>query len=1029
MTSSEEPERTEQQGPQDGSSEAGDGTSPAEAGEQATPPSGAEGAASADASAAADPPERPEAPPAPAEPAGAPLLPPTPPAPSAGAAPAAAPGSDRAWVGEAPAAGPAPGGAQAVGAPAAPASPLAAREPWVAGAISAGLGLAGALTASLVVTLTTVFAVQASGDADIAGIVNGAWFGLLVQFVGMGFLGPLGLTTSVFGAAPLSAAVFVVPVLVPVAAVAAILLFARRLAPPVDLAIGPRLAVAGAAGAAFSVVVALLQTVAPVAVRIPMVPPFDLRAVSVWSVLLSLVVIGVAVLVVLSPRGATRGRWRSAAAQAGEHLGAVGVVLGLVVFVVMAVQAGDGTASLLLLAPLLLPLLALDGAAIGGFSSVLMTGQGQLAGYGGDDSLVEGLSVFGSGLEVWQRILVIILALAALAVASIRWRVRRGAADDAISWALLPVAYGAAGLVVTAVGRVSASLAGSVEGVPFLGGLSGYASLGVGPAAWTFVLFAVIGVVVDVLARFVVPAVVRLMPRGLLRVLAAGTAIAPSVPRAAAAPSHPAPASGTAPGPGASTEDSPVAPAAGFDASPAGAPPVGAPAQSPLAPGAAPEAAPPTPAAPARPPAPGEAVAPLPPTPSAPADAGEPAGATSPDLAETAVLPPAAAPASAGDPLAALLGDEASQPAKPVSRRAKVGWIVTGGAVALVAVLAIAGSLVRGHLAETRFSPQAQVEDYLESVVAGDASGALALWGPNVTTGERVLLDDAVYAAAENRPTAHRILRTDAGEGSATVSAALTVDGKQHELWFELEADGTQAMIFDAWRITSGPEQSLRVAVGDGAAGPASVNGVEVDLSGLEATEGDGPGGTAALPVLPGTYSFAAPADTGVFTYGDDVAVEVLPDADRTGEGAQEEPVAFAPRWGEEAQQQAIAAVQERIDLCMTSDQFQPSDCRSVLGMYEPSYAVTGIERSWDEKPELSFEEGGDDGWGVEEPPAVVVSGGVLRIDYEWRWDEDDEWESDTTTDSAPFGGWGGSARVPVHADEDGEVTVDLSEF
>ncbi|MGO1629206.1 MAG: hypothetical protein ACTHX2_10365, partial [Microbacterium sp.] len=224
-----------------------------------------------------------------------------------------------------------------------------------------------------------------------------------------------------------------------------------------------------------------------------------------------------------------------------------------------------------------------------------------------------------------------------------------------------------------------------------------------------------------------------------------------------------------------------------------------------------------------------------------------------------------------------------------------------------------------------------------------------------------------------------------------------------------LQKHGTQAVLFDDWRIEEGPGQTL--VVGD-VSQVTRVNGVEVDLSGFADAEG-----ATALPVLPGTYTFEAPtSDDRPFTYGDDIAVTVLPNA---GGSEGDDALTFVPTWTDDAQQQAIAVVQERIDLCMTSDKFQPSDCSDVLGWREPSYAVTGIKRSWTQEPELTFVDDEDGAY-------VLVDGGRMHIDYQQRWDEDDDWEDDDTEVSAPFN-YG--TVVPVSVGDDGEVSVDLSEF
>ena len=951
-------------------------------------------------------------------------------------------------------------------------APLAAKDPWIAALITSGLALAGALAASILITLLGLFGGRLflgdRGGSEFFELLAPHWFAVIAQLLGAGFGGSLGASTSVAGAASFSVSALFIPVLVPIAALVSVRLFARRAVPRTDLTAGLRLVVAAAAGAAFALVVVILQLVAPLSIALPGAPgSFTTRAISFWSIIAGIALVGAAAFFVLSPVRTARSRARTALVQALEHIGGLGALIALAVIAVVAFDAnGAGEIiGLVLLAPVLLPFLAADGGAIASLATVgaSVTGGatneliGDFSGLGELAEDMPSVWMFSDFFPVWIRIVLPLVAVLALAIVSVRWRLRTGVARDGASWALLPVAYAVVGVLVTLAGRVSVSASVSTSGdlsALLEGGLGGTARVAFGPAVWTFLLFAVIGAVVEVLARFVVPAFVAAVPGGVVRTIAVGATVgsaaaaqsaaaatAPAAPAAPAAGASYAPAdpnaAAAAPAPGTpyapADPNAPAAPYAPADPSaPAGrvADPSAPPAPyAPVDPNAAAPHAPADPDATTTPPAAApepEGIPARPADPSAPSAQGLedpaalPAGHEVPPVpAEPALLAahgsPAAPPAPAQpyatasvDPVVAMLSDGARE-RTPVSRKAKIGWLIGGSAVVVLVAALVVGVFIKNHLAATTYSAQARAEEYLSAVVDGDAGRALELWAPNVTSAERVLLASEIYAAADDRPTAYEITDVDEYDGVVDVAAQLTVDSKNYDVLMRLQKHGTQAVLFDDWRIEEGPGQTL--VVGD-VSQVTRVNGVEVDLSGFADAEG-----ATALPVLPGTYTFEAPtSDDGPFTYGDDIAVTVLPNADGS-EG--DDALTFFPTWTDDAQQQAIAVVQERIDLCMTSDKFQPSDCSDVLGWREPSYAVTGIKRSWTQEPELTFVDDEDGAY-------VLVDGGRMHIDYQQRWDEDDDWEDDDTEVSAPFN-YG--TVVPVSVGDDGEVSVDLSEF
>ena len=96
-----------------------------------------------------------------------------------------------------------------------------------------------------------------------------------------------------------------------------------------------------------------------------------------------------------------------------------------------------------------------------------------------------------------------------------------------------------------------------------------------------------------------------------------------------------------------------------------------------------------------------------------------------------------------------------------------------------------------------------------------------------------------------------------------------------------------------------------------------------------------------------------------------------------------------------------------------------PKNCPNTLEFRDPSfYAVTDIARSWEEKPEVRYDQASN---------SVIVADGLMKVDYTWRYFEDDPWEPDSDTVYAPFDYF--DLYLPVLVDADGNVSVDLSQL
>ncbi|WP_188702935.1 hypothetical protein [Microbacterium nanhaiense] len=341
------------------------------------------------------------------------------------------------------------------------------------------------------------------------------------------------------------------------------------------------------------------------------------------------------------------------------------------------------------------------------------------------------------------------------------------------------------------------------------------------------------------------------------------------------------------------------------------------------------------------------------------------------------------------------------------------------------------------------YTADALVSEYLQHLTDGRASAAIDML-PQEPEGNQVLVNDEIYQAAQLRPESYEIQGTEVDGTLARVTASYTMGGDRYaDIAFTLEAEDEPDDEYGVWSLTEAP---LDYVLLWNVAAVETVNGVAVDLSsaGCEVCSADdlistvnGVGGATA--VLPGSYAFAAPESTDAITYGDDqvltvgherVSVEPAPYGaewvesaygytDEFVAGLLQGVVSFDARLSEEATAQAVDAVRKQIELCMQSDQFQPKNCPNTLEYRDPGfYAVSDIVRSWAEEPTVEYDPASS---------SVVVSGGEMKVDYTWRFFEDDPWEADDETVASPFGYE--PLRLPVTVADDGSVEVDLSQL
>ncbi|WP_150461847.1 hypothetical protein [Nesterenkonia ebinurensis] len=163
----------------------------------------------------------------------------------------------------------------------------------------------------------------------------------------------------------------------------------------------------------------------------------------------------------------------------------------------------------------LIVLLLWLGVPMVAFGSVTLSHIGgvTVAATEGNTTYRETLNLWTDNLFPWWVILLLVLlTVIALVLASFSWALARDnrALGNPLSWLTLPLAFAAAGIIASLFGRISMEInfGGFIPFVP-----AGDVSFG--PSWWTFSVFMLGGVVVEVLSRFMAPFVVNAFPPAL----------------------------------------------------------------------------------------------------------------------------------------------------------------------------------------------------------------------------------------------------------------------------------------------------------------------------------------------------------------------------------------------------------------------------------------------------------------------------------------------------------------------------------
>jgi hypothetical protein len=483
----------------------------------------------------------------------------TPPEPLAPPAPLAPPGASAdptVPVAAQPVAPPAPAGATASGAPAGPAAPAAPAstrsQPAVVGAatgLARRVGVSRTLGAVAIAAIVYLAAWIVSLVATLLSLVSASdaspdwgWaFEMPAQLVGLAVAGILTLSFTVMGVSADVSLVWL-PLFITAVIVTGILLLSRRdeRATPSETR-GVRWVRSAATGLAFALLVLLIAAILPIRFQfdggsdpyLAMLTASGSGSSVSFTAFLGALVIVTASGYVARASGATRtaradSPLRRAISGVLPSLGlyvAVASVL-ITVAIVITLIVRDG-ASTLLTFMLWLPTAILDGIGFINLVPVGLTGSAiALPGMSPSDTRLW----MPADFPVWGTVIVLVVNLALIVATGVALAlVRKNAGiSQALRWGTTVVAFAAFGALAAILGSITVwtSLDTSAAGETLDGILGGPASgllesvasvrLTVGLAAWTFIVFAILGALVEASATYLAPFLIPFVPASLI---------------------------------------------------------------------------------------------------------------------------------------------------------------------------------------------------------------------------------------------------------------------------------------------------------------------------------------------------------------------------------------------------------------------------------------------------------------------------------------------------------------------------------
>jgi hypothetical protein len=804
-------------------------------------------------------------------------------------------------------------------------------ERYIAAAVGAVVVYAAGWVLSLVFTLLAfVAAADESLDWGLA-------FAAPAQIVGMAVAGILTVSATVMGISA-SVALLWLPLLVTTFLIVALAIVARRderLAPSATR--GIRWLLSAVSGLVLAVLVLVIAAVTPLRYAVGdgsdtgfgIVSGSGSASSASVTAFLGALVLGTLVSYLARARVARRISGVSvtvvprAATSVTAAVRSTVPVVSLYLAVVVALVAGglliwavvNGGVDALLTAFFWLPTLVVDGVGLVNLAPVTLSGGlGALAALAGSESSLW-MPAFLPG---WVTVLVSIVNLLLILAAGILLRLRRAQLmlSPAVSWLTTILTFAVAGIVISIVGGIGMWTSLDTAGLGDNGLLGGIGSMlegaaaasgTIGLAAWTFLVFAALGALVETVAVFAAPALVQALPAGALGRVGRVTAFA-GVPFAM----------------------------------------------------------------------PGAIVAP------AQADAGGPVNAAA---AEGAIAEDGTAgvdgakPASDGSPTAAI--GAATVPMSPEKkRRVRLVLAVVGGGVVVVLGASIAVSIVN----QVVYSPQHQVESFLDAVIAKDASAALAIGAVGASSGEPLLLTDAVLEATDGGISGYTVTEVKTTGDYSVVTVDVEQGEQTEEMTYTVGKTGTTALVFDQWTLDPVYLPSLAMSISPGIT-ELDVNGVTVTPTAEELEAG-----YLQYPAFAGEYV--------VGSGGDDPWLTAKPQTVQVGVLKQGDTADLVLEPTEKFTTSVDAQIAEYLDACVAQKSLRADKC--------PIYAY-------------DFGTVTDVVWTIDDP-AVIDLGSSFR--GEWYVSTEDRGSATVTYTKTSYSGTATQETETVSFSITGTVTL-----
>lgn len=242
----------------------------------------------------------------------------------------------------------------------------------------------------------------------------------------------------------------------------------------------------------------------------------------------------------------------------------------------------------------------------------------------------------------------------------------------------------------------------------------------------------------------------------------------------------------------------------------------------------------------------------------------------------------------------------ANRPRTPMTpqgkRRLRLTAIVAGSAVGVVVLGTVAVSLLNG----TR-TPDLLVHEYLDNIVAGNATAAARIVDPGVPNDQRVLLSDEALKSTDQTLTVTAVDVRDVSDGGATVEASLSVDGENFTHTFYVASAPKDFVFLNNWRLTE--PLLVPVSVSTTVSENVILGDVEIPVASDEED--------AMLFAYPGVYTFTGPKST--YYEPEPVTISLL---SGTGDGSASVLIEESP--SDELAAMVLTAAQNEVTACAT---------------------------------------------------------------------------------------------------------------